>query len=637
MVKSQKLIFISALIGIFFAINIFSSALNISRITNLNFSSITGAVDSISLASSNAKSLNLEEASQNFLEASQYFQDLQDNSLVFENQILSPQELSEAGLIISKVGDNLTKSLTQIQNLPLQIFDTNKQVFLNPNQVVNTDLTQNIQDLKSTIELSISQISKAQEIFSSQSYQLLPPATNQKYKLALSQLNDVHDILRRLDALLAGSLDLLGHQTPHRYLVLIQNQNELRPLGGFLGSVMSFEVNQGVIQNINFQDIYDIDGQSQKTLPVPPEFHDFTTEIFSRDANYSPLPEVSIHKIQDLLNYSKQPNYRSYIVLNHTFFAKLLELAGPLNLEIEGKTYTIDHTNFSLILNTIVEIEQNKDVVNEILETTQIHIFQNLDIQALSRIIKDSILDRDLQFYTQNQSIQSEINQAPLYSPLKTDIPNYQDYLMITETNIGGNKSDQYMDNKFTHITDFQDNKLVNTLQISKTHTYSNQIEIINNSILAQNNITSIPDELRYVLGRGDNRTRTKIYIPIGSKITGFEGDFTQTPEIYEDDDFNKSYILFETITAPGETSDVKISYEPKLKKLKYKVKTYKLILQKSSGYNYKFQKILKSSDKSTGLNTANFDTSENQVFYVQGKSLSPREDLLFQSYYYSL
>lgn len=639
MVNSQKVIFISVLIGLFFAINIFSSALNISRITSLNFSSITGAVDSISLASTNAKSLNLEEASTNFLEASQYFQELQDNSLVFENNILSPQELTEAGLIISKVGDNLTQSIQKIQNLPIEIFEINKRVFLNSNseEPVQSQLTENIQNLKSTVELSINQISQAQTIFESQSYQLLPPATNKKYKQALTQLQDVSEILSRVDILLAGSLDLLGHQTPHRYLVLLQNQNELRPLGGFLGSVMSFDVNQGVVENINFQDIYDIDGQAQKTLPSPPEFHSFASGIFSRDANYSPLPEVSTQQIQDLFNYSKQPNYRSYVILNHNFLAKLLKLAGPLTLDIEGKSYTIDHTNFSLILNTIVEIEQNKDIVNQILETIQAHIFQNLDIQGLSKVINASILDRDLQFYTLNQSVQKEIDQAPIYSPLIQELPDYQDYLMITETNIGGNKSDQYMDNNIIHITDFQKNKVLNTIQISKTHTYSNQTEIINNSILAQNNISSIPDELRYVLGRGNNKTMTKLYIPTGSKITNFQGDFTKTPEIYEDSDFNKSYILFETVTSPGSTSEVSITYEPNIRKLKYKVKTYKLVLQKSSGYNYNFQKILKSSDKAIGLNTANFDTQENKVFYIQGKTLSPREDLLFQSYYYSL
>lgn len=638
MVKSSKYIFIAVLLGFFFTINIFSAALNISKITNLNFSSITGAVDSISLASTNAKSLNLQEASKNFINASSYFQELQDNSLVFENQILSPQELSEAGLIISKVGDNLTTAIKEVQDLPNQIFETNKQVFLNNEiQTDQESITEKIQVLKANVELSIAQLNQAQQIFESQSYQLLPPALNQTYKDALNQLQDVNDILFRLDTILAGSLDLLGHQTPHRYLVLLQNQNELRPLGGFLGSVMSFDVDQGVVKNISFQDIYDIDGQAQKTLPVPPEFNSFTSEIFSRDANYSPLPEISTQKVQDLFNYSRQPNYRSYIILNHNFLAKLLEMAGPLTLEIEGKFYTIDHTNFSLILNTIVEIEQNKDVVNQILETTQVHIFKNLDIQGLSQIIKESVLDRDLQFFTQNQSIQEEINQAPIYTPMLSDLPDYQDYLLITETNVGGNKSDQYMDNTFIHSTDFTKGKITNQIDITKTHTYTNQTEIINNSILAQNNIPSIPDELRYILGRGNNKNMTKLYIPKGSKIVSFEGEFTKTPEIYEDEEFNKSYILFETEIEPGQTSKFSITYEPKLRPLKFTVKTYKLVLQKSSGYNYNFQKILKSSDRSIGLNTANFETTDNQVFFIQGRNLSPREDILFQSYYYSL
>lgn len=636
MVKSSKLFFISALLAVFLILNIFSASLNISRITDLNFSSITGAVDSISLAKTNAQSLNLQEASQDFTNASNYFQELQQNSIVFENNILSPQELSEAGLIITNLGQSLTNSINQLQSLPEQLFELNKQVFLDEPFQDKVSLTKNISETKSTIELSIAKLKQAKDIFESQSYQLLPPSLSKEYKLALDQLQEVQDILYRVDLLLSGALDLLGHQTPHRYLVLLQNQNELRPLGGFMGSVMSFEVNQGIVQDIKFQDIYDIDGQAQKTLSVPPEFNGFTEEIFSRDANYSPIPQVSAERVQDLFNYSKQPNYRSYIVLNHSFLAKLLELAGPLDLEIEGKVYTIDHTNFSFILNTIVEIEQNKDVVNQILQTTQVHIFKNLDMQKLAKVIKASLLDRDLQFYTQNQSIQSEINQAPIYSPIITDLPDYQDYLMITETNIGGNKSDQYMDNSFTHITDFQNDKITNTISFSKTHTYTNQTEIINNSILAQNNIPSIPDELRYILGRGENKSTTKLYIPEGSTLVSFEGDFTKIPEIYEDKDFNKSYILFETTTAPGETSEASITYRPNLRSLRYKVKTYKLVLQKSSGYNYNFQKILKSSDKSIGLNTANFDTSQNQIFNTQGKSFTPKEDQLFQIYYYS-
>ncbi len=636
MVNQNKFFyFIVSLLIVFFVLNIFSSALNISQITKLNLSSLREAVSSISSAKDNTQSLNLEEASKNFTQASQYFQDLKDSSIYFENDLLSPQEISQAGLILSRLGENLTNSVANLKALPTEMFEINKQVFLGETQSKRSQsLTTQISQTKSTIELSISQATQASQLLSDQSYQLLPPKLKNEYKDALQKLDQVQTILQRVDALLAGTLDLLGHRTPHRYLVLLQNQNELRPLGGFLGSVMSFQVDQGIITDINFQDIYDIDGQAQKTLDVPPEFQGFSTEIFSRDANYSPIPEVSIQKIQNLFSHSKQTNYRSYIILNHNFLAKLLEKAGPLSLQIDGKTYQITSTNFSLILNTIVEIEQNKDVVNKILEDTQTHIFQNISQEDLFQVIYTSIQDRDLQFFTLNQTIQSEIDKAPLYKPISINTPPETDYLLVTETNIGGNKSDQYMQTNITHSTKFSSNQILNTINLSKTHTYSNQTEIINNSILQSNNIPSIPDELRFILGRGDNKTMTKLYIPEGSTLVSYEGDFTKDPEVYRDTDFQKTYILFETQTAPGQTSNVQITYRPKLKIPNQKVQTYQLLLQKPSGFSFQFQKEL-VTDQTIRLNTPNFQTTQNQPFKISSTTQRINQDTTFQNYFY--
>ncbi len=51
-------------------------------------------------------------------------------------------------------------------------------------------------------------------------------------------------------------LTMLGDQTPQRYLILNQNQDELRTNGGFPGSVITFSLYKGNIMDLRLDDVY---------------------------------------------------------------------------------------------------------------------------------------------------------------------------------------------------------------------------------------------------------------------------------------------------------------------------------------------------------------------------------------------
>ena len=72
------------------------------------------------------------------------------------------------------------------------------------------------------------------------------------------------------------------------YLVLFQNENEIRPTGGFIGSygILSFE--NGVLNNMEIKDIYEIDGQLKGHVEPPEEIKDILGEAsyYMRDANW---------------------------------------------------------------------------------------------------------------------------------------------------------------------------------------------------------------------------------------------------------------------------------------------------------------------------------------------------------------
>lgn len=634
MKNNKNFIFIVSILGFFFLINLFSVSLKFKNIKSSSFYNIQQALDSIFKAESSAKALNLEEATLAFQTANQYFQELQENSWVFQNQLISPVEVTKAGQIISQTAEDLLILSKDLKEYPNKFFELNKQAILDPDSLdTSINLTTQISQTKELINSSQKNLAQASEILESQSYNLLPSDLQSKYENGLAQIQNLQQIFTRLDKLLTGTQDLLGSQTAHRYLVLVQNQNELRPLGGFLGGVMTFEIDKGIIQNIQFQDIYDIDGQASQTLPVPPEFEGFTDQIFSRDANYTPSLMVSGPRINSLLQDAKQPNYHTIISLNHSLVSDVLQKTGHQNITIDDQDYYITAENFSLIFNTIVEIDQNKNIVEPIIKQIQQNMFTQLSPTDIATLVLSSFQKKDILFFTENKNIYKEYQTSYLYNE---SLPKDEDFLFITQTNIGGNKSDQYIQTDINHDTSFQENNdVINTLTINRTNQYSNQVEIRNMSLLAENNIYSIPDELRYVLGRGTNKVSTKIYIPQQANLISWEGDITTPQELF-DEDMDKKYILFTQELNPQESKQVqlKFRYKPTLNS-RQPISTYNFKLVKSLGFTYNFTKTYSSTQQSYTLNTPKFTTTKNTPFRVESTIATPNKDTDYPVYIY--
>src|SRR3990167_4553646 len=73
-----------------------------------------------------------------------------------------------------------------------------------------------------------------------------------------------------------------------RYLILLQNQMELRPTGGFLGSYAVAKIKNGKLVDVSVQDIYEPDGRVTEHIeppePIQEAFQLGTLRL--RDANW---------------------------------------------------------------------------------------------------------------------------------------------------------------------------------------------------------------------------------------------------------------------------------------------------------------------------------------------------------------
>lgn len=162
--------------------------------------------------------------------------------------------------------------------------------------------------------------------------------------------------------LLETVIPLLGYPEPADYLVVLQNSDEIRATGGFLGTVGVLQVDGGDLKRFEFDDVYNLDNPAaSKWKEAPPEPLRRYTGVqswFFRDANWSPDFPASAEKLLDFYAREralagapvKSPN--GVIALNPPLFRELLRITGPLTAD----GFVFDQSNFFDLLQYEVEV-----------------------------------------------------------------------------------------------------------------------------------------------------------------------------------------------------------------------------------------------------------------------------------------
>jgi hypothetical protein len=85
--------------------------------------------------------------------------------------------------------------------------------------------------------------------------------------------------------------EIAGATGPRTYLILAQNEDELRPTGGYISGVGRVEIVHGRLINLSFEDAGTIDNWAEKPYPFPPQalYQFMGSELFLfRDSNFWP-------------------------------------------------------------------------------------------------------------------------------------------------------------------------------------------------------------------------------------------------------------------------------------------------------------------------------------------------------------
>ncbi|MDP1709761.1 MAG: DUF4012 domain-containing protein, partial [Candidatus Komeilibacteria bacterium] len=162
---------------------------------------------------------------------------------------------------------------------------------------------------------------------------------------AQASLVAAKDSLANIKPLLTLLPKLLGEPDPQKYLLIFQNDAEMRGSGGFLTAYAILETHKGKITPLLSQDIYELDNKFGKRLPAPDPITKYLPLVYNwhlRDMNLSPDFKVSMDVFYP--NYKEVAEYKDVngiISMDTQFPVDLLKVLGPVGVS-EWGTYSAD-------------------------------------------------------------------------------------------------------------------------------------------------------------------------------------------------------------------------------------------------------------------------------------------------------
>jgi hypothetical protein len=125
-----------------------------------------------------------------------------------------------------------------------------------------------------------------------------------------------------------------GFKEAKTYLLLFQNSSELRPTGGFIGSLGLVKLEDGILSDISIMDVYTADGQLKGHVDPPAPIRELLSQEhwYLRDSNWDPDFKISAEKAAWFYEKETGITVDGVIAVNAPVVVDLLAATGPIVL-----------------------------------------------------------------------------------------------------------------------------------------------------------------------------------------------------------------------------------------------------------------------------------------------------------------
>ncbi len=306
----------------------------------------------------------------------------------------------------------------------------------------------------------------------------LPVFITNKIPLYAKLLTDLDETLNSLNLISRMVPGALGIEGTRNYLLIFQNSNELRPTGGFIGSLGKISLEKGRLTQVKIVDVYDIDGQidDRKIKITQPKFLSDnlkTDYLHVRDANYSPSFPESAERIKNLYTQVTDETVDGVIALDLSTIEGLLKITGPVFLPTFNETINenniFERAQFHSEAAYFPGSAQKKTFLSILGQQLIDNVF-SLDKKKYLDLIKEvkKLLGQKhiLVYIPEEQAIVSQLNWDGRI------LNSTNDYLNVVDTNVGSNKSNYFVERSLDYRLErnSREGEYLSELRISYKH-----------------------------------------------------------------------------------------------------------------------------------------------------------------------
>ncbi len=304
----------------------------------------------------------------------------------------------------------------------------------------------------------------------------------------------------------------LGFTESQTYLVLLLNNTELRPGGGFIGTYATVRVSEGKIDVLALDGTENLDRDAPDSWrvvpPVPIQEYLGLDRWYFRDSNWSPDFRVSAERAIDF--YTEEGGVAAndidgVVGITPTVLEEMLQIVGPVT--VEGITFTSENVIEILeyqveynYKNQGIDVENRKKIIQPLLlaimDELKASIFSSYSAYLTS--LQQLVAQKHMLFFHKDPTVQSILetnNWAGRVAEASSD------YLMWVDANLGALKTDHALVRRLSYeMLDKQEHRYVVKATMQYRHTGYFDWR------------TS-----RYI-------TYARLYVPPGSELLGVEG-----------------------------------------------------------------------------------------------------------------
>jgi hypothetical protein len=270
------------------------------------------------------------------------------------------------------------------------------------------------------------------------------------------------------------------------YLVLFQNNMELRPTGGFIGSFALITFDQGRLLDFEVQDVYWADGQLKGHVEPPPELKKYLGEAgwYLRDSNWDPDFPTSAARADWFLEKEIGRTVDGVMGINLEVAKNILEVIGEIELsdfkeKINPKNL-FERAEYYSEANFFPGSTQKQDFLGS-LARALFEKIKNADQKTwlkLAKAVYQSARQKDIMVYLKEPEVMGIVRDLGWDGALRQaqckerKIRCLGDYLMVVEANVGVNKANFFLKRNFSHqIKINKDGLIEETLRLGYQNT----------------------------------------------------------------------------------------------------------------------------------------------------------------------